>query len=292
MRKEEKAQVVAELKRKLQEYPTVAAVDFTGVPADLVQEIRRETRGEVEIRVAKRTLIERALKEAGRPGLDSLVPHLRGQPALVFSKLSPFKLYRLLEAKRRRAPAKPGSIISSDIVVRAGEIDLPPGPAVSVLQRLGAKARVQAGKVTLLEDFKLLSAGQVVDKEISDLLVKLDILPVEQALKFSAAWEGGLIYLPEVLRVDEKELFQNLVEFHSKALRLSISVFYPVPQSLPMLLGEAHAHARQLALVIHFPVGEVLPALLSQARAHMHALARAVQGKDAALDESLKALLS
>jgi large subunit ribosomal protein L10 len=292
MRKEEKAQVVEELKRKLQEYPTVAAVDFTGVPADLVQKLRHEARGEVEIRVAKRTLIERALKEVGRPGLDSLMPHLRGQPALIFSRLSPFRLYRLLEGKKRRAPAKPGSVIPSDIVVRAGEVDLPPGPAVSALQKLGAKARVQAGKVTVLEDFKLLSAGQVVDKEMSDLLVKLDILPVEQALKFSAAWEGGLIYLPEVLRVDEKELLQNLAEFHSRALRLSISVVYPVPQTLPMLLGEAHARALQLALAARFPVGEVLPALLSQAHAHMLALARAVQGKDAVLEESLKALLS
>jgi large subunit ribosomal protein L10 len=290
MRREEKARVVEELKRRLREYPTVAVVDFTGVPADLVQKLRQEARGELEIKVAKRTLIERALRESGK-GLDSLISHLRGQPALIFSKLNPFKLYRFLEAKKRRAPAKPGSTVSTDIVIRAGEVDLPPGPAVSALQKLGAKARVQAGKVALLEDFKLLSAGQVVDKEMSDLLVKLDILPVEQALKFSAAWEGGLIYLPEVLKVDEKELFQNLAEFHSRALRLSVGIVYPVPQSVPVLLGEAHARACQLALAVRFPVGEVLPALLSQAHAHMLALARAVQGKDASLDESLKTLL-
>jgi hypothetical protein len=106
MRREEKVQVVEELKRRLREYPTVAVVDFTGVPADLVQKLRQEARGELEIKVAKRTLIERALKESGK-GLDSLTSHLRGQPALIFSKLNPFKLYRLLEAKKRRVPAKP-----------------------------------------------------------------------------------------------------------------------------------------------------------------------------------------
>jgi large subunit ribosomal protein L10 len=289
--KEEKIQEVKELKQKLQEYPTIAVVDFTGVPASLMQEIRREGRGDMEIRVSKRTLIERALREAGRIKLDSLISHIQGQPALIFSRLSPLKLYRFLESKKRRAPAKPGSTSSSDVVLKAGELDLPPGPAVSALQKLGAKVRIQAGKVTLLEDFKLVSAGQVVDKELSDLLVKLDILPVEQSLKLLVAWEGGLVYTPDILRVDEKEIYRNLQEAHTKALNISFNISYPTVYTLPFLIGKAHTSACQLALCTRFPVKDILPLLLSEASAHMFALARALQGRNVQLDENLKTLL-
>ena len=289
--KDQKIQEVAELKKKLQEYPTIAVADFTGVPASLMQELRRDGRGEVEIKVSKRTLIARALKESGRPNLESLISHLKGQPALIFSKLSPLRLYRFLEAKKRKAPAKPGSTSSSDVILRAGELDLPPGPVVSSLQKLGAKVRVQAGRVTLLEDFKLISAGQVVDRELSDLLAKLDILPVEQALKLLAAWEDGLVYTSEILKVDEKEIYKNLQEAHTKALNLSFNVSYPTTYTLPPLITKSHLSACQLALHIKFPVKEVMPILLSQASAHMFSLARALQGKDALLDENLKTLL-
>jgi Ribosomal protein L10 len=47
--KEEKIAEVAELKQKLQEYPVVALVDFTGVPASLMQNIRRDGGGQLEI---------------------------------------------------------------------------------------------------------------------------------------------------------------------------------------------------------------------------------------------------
>jgi large subunit ribosomal protein L10 len=289
--KEEKIAEVAELKQKLQEYPVVALVDFTGVPASLMQNIRRDGRGQLEIKVARRTLIERALKEAGRPKLDALASHIRGQPALVFSKLSPLQLYRFFEARKRRAPAKPGSTSSSDVVLHAGELDLPPGPAVSALQKLGAKVRIQAGRVTLLEDFKLLSAGQVVDEEISDLLVKLDILPVEQAMKFLVVWENGLIYSPDLLQVDEKKLSQDLQQAHLAALNLSVNVLYPIAQTLPLLIGKAHTSACQLALSVNYPVKEILPVLLSRASLQAFSLAKGLQGKNPLLDESLKTLL-
>ncbi len=292
MRREEKVQEVESLKAKLREFPVVAIADFTGVPADLLQNLRRELAGQAEIRVSKRTLIERALKEAGRPGLEQLVPYLRGQPALIFSRLNPFKLYRFLEARKRRVPAKPGSVSSSDVVVPAGEIDLPPGPAVSALQKMGAKARIQAGRVVLQEDFKLLAAGEVVSSEKSDLLAKLGILPVEQSLKITAATEGGLVYLPEVLRVDEKEISQRFQQAHLSAFNLSLSICFPTSQTIPVMVQKAHLSAVQLVLNLSFPVKDFMPLLLSKAATHMLALAAAVRGRnESALDEEIKALL-
>ncbi len=269
-----KTEVLQKLKEKLLSSRVVGVLDFEGFPSHLFQRVREKLRGKGEIVVAKNTLIRLALSEASkeRKGLEGLLEHLRGQSALLFADLPPVKLNRLLKEEKEKAPAKPGRVSSMEVVIRAGETDFAPGPVVSELQRAGVKARVQAGKVVVAEDFTVVRKGEVITKETADLLLKIGVEPVDLLLKLRAAYDGGLIYSGDLLELDEEVVRGELLRAHQEALALALGLEYPTPLTLPTLLLKSHLGALALARALSpaFPTRETLPELL--ARAHLQAL--------------------
>jgi large subunit ribosomal protein L10 len=269
-----KGEVLGELKGKLLSSKVVGVLDFEGFPSDLFHSLREKLRGRAEILVARNTLIRLALSEASkeRKGLEELSEHVRGQSALIFTDLPPVKLNRLLRQEGRKAPAKPGRISSTDVILRTGETDFPPGPMVSEMQKAGIKARVQAGKVVISEDFTVIRRGEVITKETADLLLKLGVEPVDLLLRLRAAYGEGLIYSGDLLELDEGRLSEELRRAHQEALALALALEYPTPLTLPQLLLRARSETLALAraLTQGFPTKETLPELLS--RAHLQAL--------------------
>jgi large subunit ribosomal protein L10 len=190
------------------------------------------------------------------------------------------------------APARPGSKSARDIVIPAGETDLPPGPVVGELQRVGLKARIQAGKVVILEDQKLVSAGDTITKEISDVLAKFGIMPLELGLRLRAAYEDNIIFFGEVLRIDETRVIPQLQQAGAGAFNLAMNLGFPTKTTVPIFLAEAAASVRNLAINACIPIKEVMPEILSLARMKMFALAAVIREKDErALGEELKKAL-
>ena len=69
--KEDKKQIVADLKEKFEKAVSVVVVDYTGVNAKQTTNIRKSFRENgVEYVVSKNTLLKRAANEAGITGLD------------------------------------------------------------------------------------------------------------------------------------------------------------------------------------------------------------------------------
>ena len=290
-----KREVVDELVEMFDRYPVVGILDITDLPSDQFQQIRRQLRGQAEIRVVRKTLLKRSIEHAAQkdPKLRELITHIRGQPALIFTQMSPFKLSRTLDASRINAPAKPGTSSPKDVVIPAGETDFAPGPIVGELQRVGIKARIQAGKIVILEDCRLLKQGDIITKEIANVLARFGIEPLELGLKLCAAYEAGTIFSTEVLAIDEKQVFGQLQIAHLNAMNLSININYPTSATIGILVAQAIGAARNLALNARAPVAEVMPAILTQASAEMLGLAAAVFARDEkALDEDLKRMLA
>lgn len=267
-----KTEVLRELKEKLLSSRVVGVLNFEGFPAHLFQRVRERLRGKGEILVARDTLIRLALSEASkeRRGLEGLSEHVREQSALLFTDLPPVKLNRLLREEREKAPARPGRVSSTDVVIRAGETDFPPGPVVSELQRAGVKARVQAGKVVVMEDFTVVRKGEVITKEKADLLLKLGVEPVDLLLKLRAAYADGLIFSGDLLELDEETVRGELARAHQEALALALALEYPTPLTVPQLLLKSWQGALALARALEYPTRETLPELLT--RAHLQAL--------------------
>jgi large subunit ribosomal protein L10 len=289
-----KREVIDELLELFNNYPVVGVLDISELPALQFQQIRRKLRGEAEIVVSKNTLMSLAIQKASEKNqkLIELVNFLRGQSALIFSKMNPFKLNRFLRENRISAPARPGSRSTKDITIPAGETDFAPGPVVGELQRLGIKARIQAGKVVVLEDCPILKRGDIITREVSDALAKFGIMPLELGLKLRAAYEAGTVFTGEALEIDEAKVFAQFQEASMNALNLALNVNYPTSMTIGLMIVKASTAALNLALNACLPVPQVMPALLARSYAEMLALAAVLDAKNpSALDEELRATL-
>ena len=290
-----KREVVDELAGMFERYPVVGILNIADLPAAQFQQIRRQLRGQAEIVVSKNTLLSLSIEQAAGlkdPKFRELLNHLQGQSALIFSQVNPFKLSKILQASRMSAPVKAGMRAPSDIVVPAGETDFSPGPIVGELQRVGVKARIQAGKVVVLEDSPVLKQGDVVTTEVAGALAKFGIRPLELGLKLRAAYERGIVFSAEVLMIDEEKVMGQLQETYLCAMNVSVNTNYPTSATIGILIMKAFTAVHNLALNTCIPVAEIVPTLLTRARAEMFGLATALLSKDEkALDEDLKQML-
>lgn len=290
-----KQEVVGGLVEKLEQYPVVGVLDIADLPAAQFQQMRRKLREQAEIIVSKNTLLKLSLEQVAErkdPKLEELIDYLSGPTALILAHLNPFKLNSILRKSKINAPAKPGSRSPLDIVIPAGETDFAPGPVVGELQRVGVKARIQAGRVVILEDCPILKEGDVISKEVSDALAKFGIMPLELGLKLRAAYEAGMVFSGEVLKIDEKLVIGQVREASVTALNLAVNVNYPTSATISLMIVKASAAAQNLALNVCLPVSQIMPLLLARSRGEMLGLAAALGAKDPlALDEELMKML-
>jgi large subunit ribosomal protein L10 len=190
------------------------------------------------------------------------------------------------------APVKAGMTSPRDITIPAGDTGFPPGPIVGELQRVGVKARIQAGKVVILEDSSVLKQGDVVTTEVAGALAKFGIRPLELGLELRAAYEAGMIFSAEVLTIDEEKVMGQLQEAYLCAVNISVNTNYPTRATIGILIAKAFTAVHNLALNACVPVAEIIPTLLTKAKAEMFGLATALLTKDEkALDEDLKRTL-
>ncbi len=289
-----KHEAVNEISGLLESYSVVGVLDISELPSAQFQQMRRKLKGEAVIVVSKNTLMSLALDKASAKNqkFKDLAGFLVGQTALIFSNMNPFKLNRFLRENRISAPAKPGSKSLRDITIQAGDTDFAPGPVVAELQRVGIKARIQAGKVVILEDCQLLKEGDMITKEISDALAKFGIMPLELGLKLRAAFEGSMVFSGEVLSFDQNKALEQVKVAWASAFNLAVNADYPTSATVGIMISKAYIAAQNLALNSCLPVSQVMPALLARARAEMLGIAAALGTKDKnALDSELMNML-
>ncbi len=282
-----KDEEVARIKELVQHHGVTAIVSIKGIPAQQLQKIRAELREVATLKVARNTLIYRALEESGEQALN-LFASVEGQTALVFTDLNPFKLFKLLESSRRPAPAKPGDVAPQEVVVERGPTSFRPGPIVGDLQNAGIPAAIEKGKIVIRESKTVARAGEKISARLADVLQRLEIFPMEVGLYLRAAYDGETLYRPEDLYVDEQAYTQKFVTAVSNAVHLSLNVVYPTKLTAAPLLQRGLREAINLAVNAEIFEPEVVQILLS--RAQMNALALTGTLPEEARDEELRAV--
>ncbi len=287
-----KLEKVEELAKLIQDYPVVGIVNMENIPARTLQKMRAKLRGEVLIKMSKKSIMQHAIEKAAREekSLEGLKDKLRGQPAFIFSRINPFKLYRILEENKVPAPAKPNSIAPRDIVVPKGETPFAPGPLLGELQALGIQTEIKGGKIAVKKDTVVAKAGDVIDAKLANILSRLGIEPMEVGLDLIAAYEDGTVFLPDVLRVDEEEIKAKLALAYQQAVNLSINSGFLTRETAPLAIAKAYREALALALEAAIPEPDVVDKLI--AKAHLQMLSLASKLSDDALDDELRQLLS
>jgi large subunit ribosomal protein L10 len=289
-----KVEEVKTLKGLIKSKPVVAIVDMMDVPAPQLQEIRDKIRDKVKLRMSRNTLIIRALKEIGEelnnPKLAELANYVDRGAAVLVTDMNPFKLYKMLEENKSPAPVRGGQIAPCDIKVEKGSTGIPPGPFLGELKSVGIPAAIEKGKIAIKEDKVVVKKGEVVSPKLAAVLDRLGIKPIKVGLNVLAVYEDGIIYTPEVLKVDEEKLLADIQTAYQNAFNLAFNTAYPAKEVLPFLIQKAFIDARALSVETAFVTKETAGDILAKAQAQ--ALAVASKLPDEALDEDVKAKLS
>lgn len=260
----EKREMIEEFKRLFKSHPTIAIADLYKVGSSQLHKIRRKFRGVALLRVAKNTLVKRALKELGGE-LEALSKYMEGQNILIFSKENPFKLAKMLEEAKVPSPARAGDIAPEDIVVPEGNTGLPPGPILSEFSEVGLPARISSGSIWITRTTVVAKKGEVISSRLASVLTRLGIKPIFIGLSLKAAFSEGLLFPAEALKLDLEALRSDIAKAWEDAFKLALAVDYPTAETAPVLLAKGYKTALTLAILAGYITAETLPMLVQRA---------------------------
>lgn len=120
--KEQKKEKVAELVEKFKKANSYYFIDFTGMNVETTLQFRRELKkNEMELKVAKNSLITRALNEAG--GLQGLKKDIFGPTGIIFGYGDPVRPAKLISERyeKEQRPVFKGAILEG-VVYEADQL--------------------------------------------------------------------------------------------------------------------------------------------------------------------------
>ena len=284
-----KYKFVDEIANLAEKYPVVGIVNINNIPAAQMQKMRRNLKDKAVLTVGKNRLIKLALEKANRKNIADLANYIDGQTGIIFTEMNAFKLAKLMEQTQTKAPAKGGEIAPEDIVVPAGETQFKPGPIISEFQKVGIPAAIQKGKIVIRKDTLLVKKGEVISRDVAQVLTKLEIFPMTVGLDLRAAYEDEMVFPKEVLHVDTEKVYGDVLNAIQYATNLSVNAGYPTKTTAPLLIGKAAMEAMNLAMNAGIVNEETAGAILAKAYMDMLSLASAL---GAGLDEELQSLVS
>ncbi|MBW2997304.1 50S ribosomal protein L10 [Candidatus Woesearchaeota archaeon] len=271
---EAKKNVIKEFVKLAKEYPIVGAVNMENLPTKQLQNMRAQLRETVVLRMSKRRLMKLALEQAAKekPGVEKLILHLKGMPALLFTKKNPFSLYKTLQKNKSTAPIKAGQTAPNKIIVPAGPTGFAPGPIIGQLGQAGIAAGIENGKVAIKKDSEVAKEGDTISADLAGILTRLGIEPMEIGLDLVATYEDGNIFTKDVLAIDEQEYIANVTNGHRWAFNLAMECGILTKETTIMLITKAFTDAKALATSQDIYADTVMPELLSKAHNQMLSL--------------------
>jgi large subunit ribosomal protein L10 len=275
----QKVEVVQKVAKLAKQYPVLAIASLSKVRGTELMAVRKGLRGKAEVFVVKNKLAELGLKKAGIKNADQILSKLKGQNALIFSTYDPFKLFLTLDKSKVFLAARAGDVAPEDIMVPAGNTNLPAGPVLSEFREAGIQTKIESGSIWVNKDSVAVKKGAVVSPKLASLLSKLNIKPIKAGVTIALAYENGLIYAGDVVAIDLEKYRQSLMEAFSASRGLAIVIGYVTKETAPEIIAKAYREAMSLAVEAGFMTPETAPRILAKAEAEAAALAAKAKEK-------------
>ena len=264
-----KQEVIEQIQGNLSTYKMVAAANLQQVRSSQIHEVRKKLRGKVQFLVAKNTLVKRAAEESKKENIERFTEKLLGSRLLLFSDLAPHSLVLLLNKNKVRVPAKGGDVATGEILIPAGNTGLPPGPVISEFGEAKVPTKIESGSIWVSKDTVVSRKGDAISPKLASVLSKLGIKPMELGLSLTAAYEQGVVYAEEELKVDLDAYRTNLRQAASQAFNVAVNTGYVLPETAPQILGKVYREALSLAINAAYPAEEALPQIIRTAYIQM-----------------------
>ncbi len=275
---QKKAQMYQQLQELPNKYKVVALVRMEKVRSSQLLPLRKKFKGEVEIVSVKDKVAQKSLSALKIPGIEKLAEKLVGQCVLMFTNMSPIKLNILLGKNKIMMAARGGDKASIDVVIKAGNTGITPGPILTDFKEAGVSTKIDQGTVWITKDSVAAKKGDVISGKLATLLSKLDVKAVEAGIVLNSALEDKVVYNQEELTVDVEAYRTAFAQAHQEALSLSIEIGYVTKENVNMILGKAAQQARSLAIAAGFLTDDTKDATIQRASGQAKALAGKLKG--------------
>ena len=248
---EKKISAVKELTNLIKNKKTILIASVKNLPASQFQEISKKFRGKAEVRLTKKNIMLRAIKNSGNEKLEKLKEFIQDSVAVLFSDLDSFDLAAELLQNKSPAKAKAGQIADKEIEVEAGPTDLVPGPAISELGALGIQIQIDKGKIAIKEPKVIVKSGQKISEAAVSLMNKLDIKPFSIGFIPIAAFDVKEGKLYDKIEVDVEKTLGKLKEYHAKALAFAVEMGYYSNDTIKLIIAKASLDCGAISILVN-----------------------------------------
>ena len=268
-----KVQMYQQLQELPKKYKVIALVRMEKVRSSQLLPLRKKFKGEVEIISVKDKVAQKALAATKIPAVEKMLDKLVGQCVLIFTNMSPFKLNILFGKNKIMLPARGGDKASIEVVIKAANTGITPGPILTDFKEAGIATKIDQGTVWITKDSTVAKKGDVISVKLATLLSKLDVKPVEAGIILNSALEETIVYNQEELVIDVEKYREAFAQLHHEALALSIEIGYVTKENANLIIIKAAQEARSLAMEAGFITDETKELTLQRAHGKARALA-------------------
>ncbi|MGQ0795454.1 MAG: 50S ribosomal protein L10 [Nitrosopumilaceae archaeon] len=270
---QKKVQMYQQIQEIPKKYNVIALVRMEKVRSSQLLPLRKKFKGEVEIISIKDKVAQKALAGIKIPGIEKLAEKLVGQCVLMFTNMSPFKLNILLGKNKIMMAARGGDIASKEVIIKAGNTGITPGPILTDFKEAGVATKIDQGTIWITKDSTAAKKGDVISAKLATLLSKLDVKPVEAGISLDSAVAEGIIYAKDEMVIDVEKYRNAFSQAHQEALALSIETGYVTKENIKLLLAKGAQGARAISVESGYLADETKEQVLQRAHAQAKALA-------------------
>jgi len=247
--KQRKEPFFARLDQLFTDYPAVLIVGCNNIGSYHMQKIKKAVKKDAVIVKAKNTLIRRALrlKEKEHPEWQAIMPYIKKNVALVFTKGDLPEIKKALLGLRISAPAKIGTQAPDDVWVRKGGTGLEP-TKTSFLQALNIASKINKGQIDILQDVLLIKKDSKIGSSESVLLQMLNIRPFSYGLTCSTVYEEGKVYTANFLDTTTDMIVSRFTSTLSIIASISLSIGIPTIASIPHSILSAYKNLLSISV--------------------------------------------
>ncbi|HET7344784.1 MAG TPA: 50S ribosomal protein L10 [Nitrososphaeraceae archaeon] len=272
---QKKMQMYQQIQELPNKYKVIALVRMEKVRSSQLLPLRKKFKGEVEIISIKDKVAQKSLSTLKIPGIEKLAEKLVGQCVLMFTNMSPIKLNILLGKNKIMMAARGGDKASIDVVIKAGNTGITPGPILTDFKESGVSTKIDQGTIWITKDSVAAKKGDTITTKLATLLSKLDVKPVEAGIVLNSALEDKIVYNQDELTVDLEKYRTAFAQAHQEALSLSIEIGYVTKENVNIILSRAAQQARSLAIESGFLTDDTKESTIQRA----HGQAKSLSGK-------------
>ena len=217
----------------------MVVVDNVG--SNQMHQIRQALRGKGVVLMGKNTMVRRALRGAmaDNPQFERFLPVVKGNVGFVFTNGDLKEIRQLILSNKVAAPAKAGAMSPNNVSIPAGNTGMEPGKT-AFFQALGIPTKIARGTIEIVSDHQVLSAGSRVGSSEAQLLNMLNISPFTYGMSIVQIYDGGNVFTPDVLDIEEKVLIDRFMSGIQAIATISLALNYPTIVSVMHSLANSY----------------------------------------------------